>query len=349
MPTVRDYLDEQAAVIRASAAPLVPRDLAQLTALWRQHPVHRLVFVGSGTSSFAATAVAPWAERVLPGTSIRITTPTEPLHYWPDAAFGREAIVVAVTQSGRSRMVLDVLARAAATGSRTVIVTGEPARLDVAGVGIDIRAGAEIVGAKTKGYTSTIVTLRLLVAAFAGISPDLGGIAGAVDAALESGRFAEDFARQVDRTEGIAVLGSGPHLATAREAALKIAEIARIDAEAFDVEEYIHGPHRRLTAASSVAVVAVDSPIFDRSVALVRWLGTVTSRVLVITDRPERFAGSEATIVGIQPIGEDLAAVPAIIPLQRLALGCAAAFGIDPEEPLFAEVDSLLSRKDALA
>jgi glucosamine--fructose-6-phosphate aminotransferase (isomerizing) len=246
-------------------------------------------------------------------------------------------------------MVLDVVTRASAAGSPTIIVTGEPARLGAADIGIDIRAGDEQVGAKTKGYTSTVLTLRLVVAALAGVSADLDHVPGAVDSALEAGDAAAEFAQHIDAVAGIAILGSGPHLATAREAALKIAEIARIDAQAFDVEEYIHGPHRRLTAASAVAIVAVDSPIFDRSVALVGWLGTVTERVLVITDRPADFGGTTAVVIGIDPVGEDLSTVPAIIPLQRLALGCAAVVGVDPEQPLFAEVDGLLARKDAVA
>jgi fructoselysine-6-P-deglycase FrlB-like protein len=345
VPTVRDYLHEQTRSVRVSTTDLPESIRAEINALVARTTLARLIFVGSGTSGFAAAAIAAWAERSLPGVSVRVSSPTEPLYYWPDSAFGPEALVVAVSQSGRSRMVLDVVERAAATGARTMMVTGDIGRPTAADLPVDIRCGEESVGAKTKGYTSTIVTLRQIVATIAGTDPAWGDVTGAVDSALETGPPVEQFSRQINSSVGIAILGSGPHLATAREAALKIAEIARIPVEAFDVEEYVHGPHRRLTGETAVVVIAVDSSTFERTVAVVQWLTTATGRVLVVTDRPDSFTGTAVTIVPINAIGEDTSTVPAIIPLQLLALACAAGAGVDPEEPLYAEVDALLARK----
>jgi glucosamine--fructose-6-phosphate aminotransferase (isomerizing) len=137
----------------------------------------------------------------------------------------------------------------------------------------------------------------------------------------------------------VTVVSYGPVLAAASEAALKIVETARIPVEAVEVEEYLHGPHRRLTAESLLVVLAPSSPVFARAVALVDFATGVGARVLVLSDAEIPSATASIRV----PAGEN--AIAYIAPLQLLAIDLAPRHGHSPEDPVFAGFHERLASK----
>ena len=342
---VQAFMTEQPEALARASEAWPDSTVVALRALGAR--AERVVFIGSGTSSFAARAVEAFAATVLPGAEVRVLTPSEAVFALPASRFDDHTLVVAISQSARSVLVRNAVDLARSRGAMTVFVTGAAEHAPPVDVVLDISAGPEDVGAKTKGYSTTVVTLLRLAAVLAGTTIDgIGELPAATRTALDGGAGAiASFADAVDVADGLHIVGTQTHLATAQEAALKIVEIALVATSAYDVEEFTHGPHRRLSLDSSVVVVATADPMFDRAVSLEAWLRDIGVATLVLTDRPERFASSPA-VVALTPLPRTLAPIPAIVPLQRLALALAARRGLSPDAVLYPEVDTLLARKD---
>lgn len=336
MSTVRAYIHEQPAALRRALAPLEPEVLDSLLALAPE----RVLLVGSGTSSFAARVIRGRAARLL-GVPVEVALPTDVLHYLPDAIDER-TLVVAVSQSGRSTATLRSLAVARDRGARTVLVTGEPVRPGLADVVVDLRCGPEEVGAKTKGFTATIATL----AAVLGGAEDLAGIPERVAAALDTEPLVSAWARSLAPSVSVSITGSGPNLATAQEAALKILETARIPVEAVETEEFLHGPHRRLGPGLALVVLALDGPLLPRALALIDYAAPLVAGLLVVTDTdtplPDR-----VTAVRLAPgLPEELTPLPAIVPLQLLAVALTEHLGLSPEDAVLPDFHTRLASKE---
>ncbi|HEY0186351.1 MAG TPA: hypothetical protein VGC67_02585 [Cellulomonas sp.] len=351
-PTVLGYLRDQPEVLLRAAAPLDAADalavLGTRAGSRTGTPTGtRVLLVGSGSSATAARAVLGAAAAL--GLDADVRVPLDVLHERPLTS-GTVDVLVAVSQSGRSRRVRDVLARARALGVATVLVTGDRVRgQGVADLVVDVRVGPELVGATTKGWTATVTTLHQVVAALAG-APRPAGLDGAVAAvarALDHEGAVRDWARRLpDPRSGVLLAADCALLAAAAEGALKVQEIARVGAQAWDVEELVHGPHRRV--APGTPVVLLDSGLGDVPPALPRWLRSAGAHLLHLRTGPDdpRDPGPGPAPLSVGPVPPSLAAVPAVVPLQLAAIAVADVLGLAPEEPLHADLDLILDRKD---
>ncbi|MGN7292809.1 SIS domain-containing protein [Rhizobium sp. SAFR-030] len=165
------------------------------------------------------------------------------------------AAAIAVSQSGASPDIVS-LARSARDGGALTIALANtlPSPLtEAASLAIDIGAGPEIAVAATKSFVNSIVTGLAILAAWKG------------DAALT--RAVQDLPNQLGRAltldwsmlveplssaDSLYMLGRGPTLAIASEAALKCKETCELHAEAYSSAEVLHGP---------VSLVADSFPI----------------------------------------------------------------------------------------
>ncbi|MEQ1771819.1 MAG: SIS domain-containing protein [Devosia sp.] len=166
--------------------------------------------------------------------------------------YGRElhldhCAAIAISQSGKSPDIVTMLQSARRNGAMTLALTNTPDSPLAAAAehSIDLRAGAERSVAATKSFVSSVVAGLMLVAEW---QQDAELIA-----ALQ--RLPDDLARALvlDWTpllaglkgkDSLYVLGRGPALAIASEAALKFKETCGIHAEAYSAAEVLHGPAR---------------------------------------------------------------------------------------------------------
>jgi glutamine---fructose-6-phosphate transaminase (isomerizing) len=108
---------------------------------------------------------------------------------------------------------------------------------------LPMSAGPERSIAATKTFVATVAVLLRLTAAWAKnreLAEALERLPGrlASASALDWGHAIE----RLSRLAQVAIIGRGPTLAIAREAALKLKEICNIHAEAFSAAEFRHGP-----------------------------------------------------------------------------------------------------------
>ena len=212
-----------------------------------------VLFLGSGSSLFVGMLGALAFRR----RGIRAVALAATEARFDNAAY-RDACVVALSQSGRSKDLLDALA--VLVPSRVVALTNDAAsplaaRADVV---IDCLAGPEIAVPASKSVTS-MAAILLWAAALTGgkknrTAATLIETAEDVRSWLD-GAGVDDVAaaaRRISRRRNVAVVAAGYGVPVAYELALKIKEASYVHAEGFAAGEFRHGSSATLDASSAI-------------------------------------------------------------------------------------------------
>lgn len=315
------------AVLRQAERQRAP--LAKLMASLRADPPRAVVTLARGSSDNAATF-----GRYLVETHLRLLTssmsPSVASVY--DAAPAYDgALMLAISQSGRSPDLLAAAEAARAGGARLAALVndeGSPLARD-SDCFLPLAAGPERSVAATKSYIASVAALVRLVAEWSD-DTELRAALDALPGLLER-------AWALDWSEALAPLGTasnlyviarGHALGIAQEAALKIKETCGFHAEAFSAAEVRHGPMTLVEPGFPVLLLGQDDETLEDVAALAG-----------------EFAGRGATVISAG-LGEApgirlpaLAAHPAVQPLllvqsfYRLANALAVARGRDPDHP----------------
>jgi len=240
--------------------PRVLRELARRARdEWNQESflrdVSEAVVIGSG-SSFHAALTARWYLESVAGVPTRVDHASEAFRYHVP---GR-AVTVGLSHSGSSSGVRAALRRARRQGCRTLALTnieGSPLTRDADGFFVT-GAGIERAVPSTKGFTALVAASFLAASRRAGALDSamaaLDRAAGAMEEVARRG-IAGDLVELVASAKSVSFLGEGLFHPFARDAALKLLEIAYVPALAYPPEEFLHGPIA--LAEPDVAVVTL--------------------------------------------------------------------------------------------
>ncbi|HEY7223251.1 MAG TPA: SIS domain-containing protein [Micromonosporaceae bacterium] len=321
--TYERLLDERAPVAE------VARELA------RRRPRHVLL-TARGTSDHAALYGAYLTEIRL-GIPAGLVSPSTITVYdaRPDM---RDCLVVAVSQSGGSPDLAEVVRVAREQGATTLAVTNAPdsplAR--EAELALDIAAGPERAVAATKTYTAQLLTLAMLVE---GIRTGEGALGDEEEralralaplaAALLADPAVVDLAERYRFAGQLVTTGRGYAYPTAREAALKLMETSYLAALSFSGADLLHGPVAMADADVPVLAIVGNGPAGD---SMRDVLATVAQRRAdLVVVGPRQVSG--ALHISTPDVDERHAPLLDILPLQRLALALALARGENPDAP----------------
>jgi glutamine---fructose-6-phosphate transaminase (isomerizing) len=246
---------------------------------------------------------------------------------------------VAVSQSGGSPDLAEVLRVAASSGALTLAVTNTPSSplAGAAELSIDIAAGHERAVAATKTYTAELMALLMLVEgvrAGAGDLPDAERTALAALPDLAAGVLADptpvELARRYRFAERMVTTGRGYAYPTAREAALKLMETSYVPALAFSGADLLHGPLAMTDPDVPVLAVVGSGPGGRSMREVLTRLGERRADVLTVgsAEAPEA-----AVRIAVPEVDERYAPLLDILPLQQLAHALALARGTDPDQP----------------
>ncbi len=245
--TMYDYMLEQPRVLN-SILENRRTNTAVFVDEWRKHHPDRLYIIGSGTSYNAAAAAAPFMEALL-GVETRALTPTS-----LPRIYGGSPYTLFVSQGGISPNTIAAMEQWKNTPS--IALTGQnDCKINEITKHILIDCGPENVGPKTKGYTSTVLTLYLIALETAvvegKVSPKIykhylqtleTAIKNIVQNIRASGVWLNSNINSLIRMEKCFVVTPNKGLAVAQEGALKILETLQIPVEAFEFGEYLRGP-----------------------------------------------------------------------------------------------------------
>jgi glucosamine--fructose-6-phosphate aminotransferase (isomerizing) len=257
----------------------------------------------------------------------------------------RDALVVAISQSGESTDTNVVLEQARAAGAVTVGVTNEAgsAMARIAEHVVLVRAGREQSVAATKTYTGQLLSLYLLAWSLGAPIPE-DGLRRLPDFAEKALKLDPEVAQRAERyafmTRAVSI-ARGLNYANAFELALKLMETCYVVAERFSAADLLHGPIAMVERLFPAFLFAPAGPTWPGIHEMVEKLHGLKAETLMITDSSNPEAASKRALC----IGADLAdgggklpvdvwtPIPYIIPAQLLAAHLAEEKGLDPDRP----------------
>jgi glucosamine--fructose-6-phosphate aminotransferase (isomerizing) len=252
----------------------------------------------------------------------------------------KDALIVAISQSGESTDTNLVLERGREQGAMTVGITNEPSSslAKLAEHVFFVRAKKERSVAATKTYTGQLMSLYLLAHAL-GANIKLDDLRRIPDWAAQALELEPEITARAERyrfMERAIVVGRGLNYANAFEFALKMMETCYVVAERFSTADFLHGP---------IAMVDPSFPMFLFTPSGVTWegmrdmierLAALKAETLIFTDKSNRAAielNPRAVIIPAKLPRELYTPIPYIIPSQIFAASLAEWKGIDPDRP----------------
>ncbi len=249
------------------------------------------------------------------------------------------ALVVGISQSGRSPDIVSVLAEGRRQGVPTLAITndpGSPLAAEAAMV-LETCAGPELAIAATKTYTAQLLAVALVAAALrrdrerdAALqrAPELVAEALALDQSIAGGvgRFAT-------MTQCV-VLGRGFNYATAYEWSLKLKELAYVVAEPYSSADFRHGPLAIVSRGLPILAVAPGGEVHADLAALLSELATDHgAELVVVSDQEPALALARTPLRLPAAVPEWLSPLVSIVPAQLFSYHLARAMGRDEEAP----------------
>jgi glucosamine--fructose-6-phosphate aminotransferase (isomerizing) len=252
----------------------------------------------------------------------------------------KDALIVAISQSGESTDTNVVLERGREQGALTVGITNEPASslAKIADHLFFVRARRERSVAATKTYTGQVMSLYLLAHALGGKIrlDDLRKIPDWAEKALE---LEEQITAQAERyrfMERAIVVGRGLNYANAFEFALKLMETCYVVAERFSTADFLHGPIAMVERSFPMFLFTPPGVTWDGMRDMIGRLAALKAETLIFTDASHRAAIESkvrAVVIPAKLRQELYTPIPYIIPAQIFAATLAAWKGIDPDRP----------------
>lgn len=315
-PDVLRRLIARRGVLHPQITRLVPPDL------------HGVAFAGRGSSSNAAMVGRTLAE-------LATRRPTLMAAPSLDRLYGARTdysgfLGVGLSLSGRTPEVSLTLADMRDRGAATIAITDEAhAPISTAAhLTIDVAAGREIAVPTTKGFTAQVAALVILAEAL-GHHPApydaWHGLPDATQCVLDDWESVAVVTQALAAATELSVVAAGTFVGVAHEIALKLQETSLVAASAYSAASYRHGP--MALAGPRHPLIAVSSP-GRPGIETLRLAADVAARhatVIVI--------GVDGDLPVPRGLPEPLAAVPATVRGQQLALALAVANGHDPDRP----------------
>lgn len=303
---------------------------AALGAALRTRPPRGTVTIARGSSDHAA---AYMAYLIMARSGQLVTSlPMSLLTLYQAPLPLADMLAISVSQSGRSPDLVEPMQRFQQAGATTVALVNDAASPLAAAVGwtLPLHAGPEHSVAATKSFICSLVAGARLAAAWADntdFSARLADLPAALDQAC--GQDWSSAIAPLLQAERLMVIGRGPGLAVANEAALKFKETCAIQAEAFSGAEVQHGPMALVDEAYPMLIFAPRGPAQPGLVALAAAMRQRGAHVLLAA--PADVATRDLTLATAPH--EDLDPITAIQSFYLLVEAVARARGQDPDKP----------------
>ena len=249
-----------------------------------------------------------------------------------------DALVIGISQSGKSPDIVSVVAEAKRQGTLTAAITNFP-ESDLGQAAdhvIALHAGVEQAVAATKTYTAELAAIALLSAVAAGdqeMLHTLGRIPGQIEQTLW---LAPEIARRAERYRYMrvcVVIGRGFNYATAFEAALKIKELNYIVAEPYSSADFMHGPVALIEEAFPTIVIAPSGVMLPEIRVFISSLKGRGAEVIVISDDDETLAQARTPFRLPVTVPEWVSPLIGIVPGQLFAMSLAHVRDLDVDRP----------------
>ena len=341
MSKMLDEIREQpAAIDRTLRGGL--RAAARLARAVEARPPKMILIAARGTSDNAAL-FARYLLEITAGIPVSLAAPSIFTLYDAKVRL-KDALVIAISQSGESTDTNFVLERASAQGAMTIGITNE-AESSLAKLAEHVflvRAGRERSVAATKTYTGQMLLCYLVAHALGGRIriDDLRRIPDWTEAALGLEQEIEVRAERYRFMEGAVVVGRGLNYANAFEFALKLMETCYVLADRFSAADFLHGPIAMVERSFPVFLFTPPGATWPGMCDMLGRLNSLKAETLIFTHASHRDAllthpraiAVPSKITRRKP--EELyTPIPYIVPAQLFSAFLAEQKGLDPDRP----------------
>ena len=311
--------------------------VAQIAAAIQKRDIQYVFLAARGTSDNAGR-YANYLLGAMNGLPLALATPSLFTYYRRPPKL-KNALVIGVSQSGKSPDIVSVLEEGKRQGCLTLAITNEPESplATVSDFVLDIQAGPEKAVAATKTYTTELMTVAMLSAALSGGQKnweDLGKVSGWMKDSLSQDKLIAEAVQRYRYINQTVVLGRGFNYATAFEWALKLKELTYIIAEPYSSADFQHGPIAMVDTGFPVMAVAPRGKVFDSMLQMLRQLrNDFAAELVVISNDKRALSLAQAPIAIPADVPEWLSPLVSILPAQLFAYHLTAAKGYNTEQP----------------
>lgn len=304
----------------------------------------RILFCACGSAYHACLEGKYWIEKF---ARIPVDVEYASEFRYRNAPMEPRTVVFVVSQSGETIDTLAALNEAQRRGYRVLGVTNTvgSAIARAAEGGIYQHAGIEMGVASTKAFTSQLAVLSMLALLMAR-TRDMDAIAGQqyvralrslpemTKEVLELSEPIHQLAQKYAHCRRFLFLGRQAMYPIALEGALKLKEVAYVDAQAYPTAEMKHGPIALVSEETVCIFVATQRTLWEKTVSNIQEVRARGAKVVVIVSEDQIFDERPyddviripAVHVGIKPI-------LSVIPLQLFAYYVGVLLGCDVDRP----------------
>jgi glutamine---fructose-6-phosphate transaminase (isomerizing) len=315
----------------------------------------RVYLVGCGTSLYNGQ-VAKYAFEQIAGLAAEAIPAFTFSKYAQRNLLNPRTLVVGISTTGGTEAVCEALGTARRAGARALAVTAEAdsAVARMAEAAILTNGQHDKMSVKTSSYVQALIALYVLATRLRArrASTELNRSSTTQsgsqvkDWIFEISKAGELAARFLDRqreeirllaqqfgtSEMVFVLGSGPNLGTAEEAALKVIEMAKMHAEAQELENFLHGRLREVDQENPLFFMAPKGAASARLLDFLTVTDYIKAPSVVLSDDPTEGIQKLATHIIQMPgeIDELVTPLLYIIPMYLFGYEMALKRGYDP-------------------
>jgi glutamine---fructose-6-phosphate transaminase (isomerizing) len=329
---VRAEMAEQPGRVAALLASPAPQ-LERLASWLRERPPKPVVLVGRGSSANVGLFVRYLLEaehRLL--TCAALPASVTLLEGGPQLG---GAVVLAISQSGQSEDLRLYLEAARQGGAHTaaVVNAAQSPLAQAAELVVPLSAGEERAVPATKRVTAGMAVMLALSAKLGREGSWGPTLAAALTEALAQTEAARALAQRLVHAEGLLVVGRGYGLPVAQELALKLKEMAGLQAEALSAAELRHGPIAVCSPRHRVLVVDLGGQGTSEALQTARAVERQGAEAYLLRAGDFRRRRDAPALVLRCPLPPPEAALVAVVLGQELALQAALLRQRDPASP----------------
>ncbi len=300
--------------------------------LLRDRNFDSVIILARGTSDNAGHYLKYLLETQL-GLPVGLASPSAATMY-PTSFKYQNCLLIAISQSGQSTDLLTFAKAAQAGGGYLLSITNDENSplAKLSDLHLAIFAGPELAVPATKSYVGQLMVSYLLTMAWANKSPDVDSIINAASSIVDDQSDYKSFAKHLDISKPIYVLGRGFSYPNAKEFALKLQETCLIPVQGMSSSDFLHGPIASLNSEAQAVFIASEhlpSESFGEAPQRVR---NVTGKVLWIGN-PAVTSNEDVVLKSPQTPSELTASISDAVAFQKITHELATSNGLNPDSP----------------
>lgn len=296
--------------------------------------VQKIVIAASGSSKNVAMVVQALLSKDI---EIVVDTPFQLIHN--SCQIQRCDCLIAISQTGKSTGTMNCAKLANENHIPTIAITADihsPLALECSYT-FDIHCLDETIGPKTKGYTATLLVLFFVIAKLINKNIDsyikefLLDIEQIENIIKQTTHYVENH-REWSQANCVSVIGCGVHYGTACEGNLKLLETMQIPAMCYELEEFMHGPHRTVHENSYLVFIHTHNEGYDMMSRFIDFAHQQKAHIIVIDDDQN---SSSDIIIPQLPLIQSV--ISATVVLQVMSSLIPEYKGINPSKPVLSQ------------